>query len=187
MQVAERRLAWHQHQAPALLENHVGAAVNEMVAGADGDGGEAAHRARDDHHPFGDERARRDRRAHVVGVIARGCKRPNLIDRLAGLVLDGPLRPVADDEMGLDLAVPQRLQQPDAEYRPGGTRHPNDQSLRHNATSAAIGGKVGSTSQPAGNLAWPDVHYMDLNQLPLRSYLCQNSHIRKLVLPDYSP
>ena len=58
MHLGERRLAHHQHQLAALLEDHVGGAMHEMIADALRDAAERAHRARDHHHAFGEERAR---------------------------------------------------------------------------------------------------------------------------------
>src|SRR5207237_1117269 len=79
------------------------------------DAGKRVHRTRYDHHAFGLERAGGDRRAHVALAVDDARERAHLLDGVAGLVLEGALRPFADDEVGFDLAALERLEHAHAE------------------------------------------------------------------------
>jgi len=57
-----------------------------------------------------------------------GRQRPHLLDRGAGLVLDGALRPFADDQVGFDIGVPQGFQEADAEDGAGRSGHADDEA-----------------------------------------------------------
>ena len=128
MHLRQRRLAHQQHQLPALLEDDIGGAVHEVLAVAIGDAGERAHRAGDDHHALGEEGARRDRRTHVALAVDDARERSHLLDGVVGLMLDGALRPLADDEMGFDIGLLQRFEEADANNGPGRSGHADDQA-----------------------------------------------------------
>ena len=67
MDFVQRRLAHQQHQLAALLQDHVGRAVDQVVALAARDGRQRPHAARRDHHAGCQERAARNRRPLIVG------------------------------------------------------------------------------------------------------------------------
>ena len=68
---AERGLAWHEHERPALLQRDAGGAREQVVLQPVGDRGECPHGARCHDHPHGEERSRRDRGREVVGLVRR--------------------------------------------------------------------------------------------------------------------
>ena len=70
MYLAERRLAHHEHEFASFFQNHVGGAVNQVVAEAVRDGSERAHAARCDDHSERDKRAARDRSSLRTDPIA---------------------------------------------------------------------------------------------------------------------
>ena len=90
--------------------------------------GERAHRAGHDHHALGLERAGRDRGAHVALAVHHGREPAHLLDGVAGLVLEGALRPFADDEVAFDPAVLERLEHPHAEDGAGRAGHADDET-----------------------------------------------------------
>src|SRR5262245_26891037 len=55
-------------------------------------------------------------------------QRPHLFDRIIGLVLDGALRPLADDEMRLDVGPLQRFEKAHAEDGAGRAGHADDEA-----------------------------------------------------------
>src|SRR5258705_5176145 len=56
-------------------------------------------------------------------------ERPHVLDRVIGLVLDGALRPFADDEMRLDVAGQlQRLEETHAEDGAGRSGHADNEA-----------------------------------------------------------
>src|SRR6185369_11524054 len=70
MDLAERRLAYDQHQLASLFQNHVGCTVDKIVADAVRDGRERAHAARRDHHSHRHERTTRDRSSLCTNTVA---------------------------------------------------------------------------------------------------------------------
>jgi len=48
----ERRFPGNDHQPPALLEAHVGGAMDEVLRNAVGDGSQGSHGTGGDHHAF---------------------------------------------------------------------------------------------------------------------------------------
>src|SRR6185369_8018921 len=105
--------ARHQHKPAALLEHHVGGAMNEVLADAVRDGAERAHGAWHHHHAVGEERAGGDLRRHVGGVVMDGSQLRHLLHGVGRLMLERAARPTADNEVGFHLAFFKRLEQPD--------------------------------------------------------------------------
>src|SRR5262245_34002402 len=138
MHLGQRGLAHHQHQLAPLLEHDVGRAMHEVLAVAVGNPAEGAHRAGNDHHALGLERARRDRGAHVALAVGDCGESTHLLDGVAGLVLEGALRPFADDEMALDVAALERLEHPHAENGAGRAGHADDETPHSAPRSPAV-------------------------------------------------
>ena len=113
--------------------------MHEVLAVAVGDAGQRAHRAGHDHHALGLERAGRDRGAHVALAVHHGREPAHLLDRVAGLVLEGALRPLADDEMAFDPAVLERLEHPHAEDGAGRSGHADDETPHYHPRVAVTG------------------------------------------------
>lgn len=126
--VVERRFPHDQDQFAALFQNHIGGAVNEVVALAVGDRGQRTHAARRNYHPAGHERAARDGCALIVGRIVDGGHRLHLVERIGGLVREGARAPFTDYGMCLDAGAVQSLQKADSEDRSGGAGDADDQS-----------------------------------------------------------
>ena len=141
MHLGERGLAHDQHQAPALLEHHVGGAVDEVLAVAVGDAGERVHRAGHHRHAVGLERTGGDLGAHVAGAMHDAGEGTYVLYSVAGLVLERALRPLADDEVGFDLAALERLKHPHAEDGAGRAGHA-DNEPPHSVSSAIAGSRT---------------------------------------------
>lgn len=148
MNLAQRRLARHQHQAAALLEHHVGGARDEVVAQARRDAGQRLHAAGHDDHAVDAERAAGDGGGHVVDVVDVVGQRAHVGRVVVGLVLERLLGPLGDDEVRLDVEAAQGDEQLDAQDGAGGARHGDDDALAarlgvRSSRSAAVGDAVG--------------------------------------------
>lgn len=154
MNLAQRRLARHQHQAAALLEHHVGGARDEVVAQARRDAGQRLHAAGHDDHAVDAERAAGDGGGHVVDVVDVVGQRAHVGRVVVGLVLERLLGPLGDDEVRLDVEAAQGDEQLDAEHGAGGARHGDDEALAARLgarmRSAAVGDAVGDDAVGGG-------------------------------------
>src|SRR4029079_9119398 len=65
-------------------------------------------------------------------------QRPHLLDGVVGLMLERALCPLADDEMGFDVGVLERLQHANVEDGAGRAGHADDETP-HSASSATAG------------------------------------------------
>ena len=133
MDGAERRLANHQDERPTLLDHDVGRAVDQVFAEPTGDRRKASCRAGRDHHAVDRSRARRHQGSHVPCPVVMIRERTKIVELLAGLVLQRPLAPLADDEMRLDRGLSQHFEQAHAvngAARPGDA---DDQAVDHRA------------------------------------------------------
>ena len=129
---AERGLPRHEHQAPPLLQRHVGGSAEQLAADPVGDRAEGPHRARHHGHADRGERARGDRCGEVVGVVHLVGQRLDLVGRQVHLVLQGRAGTVGEDEMGLDgPEPPQRAEQRDAVVRAARSGDAHHQAPRH--------------------------------------------------------
>src|SRR5262249_18370636 len=99
------------------------------------DARERVHRTWHDHHAFGLERAGGDRRAHVALAVDDAGERAHLLHGVAGLMLERALRPLADDEVGLDPPPLWPLEHPHAEDGTGRAGHADDETP-HSVSSA---------------------------------------------------
>src|SRR5262249_53435038 len=116
-------------------------------------------------------RARGDRGAHVALAVHDGGEAAHLLDGVAGLVLEGALRPLRDDEMAFDVAPLERLEHPDAEYGAGRAGHADDETthstyLRLKPTVDISRPPVTPSPQPS-----PQVGRGSLTELVARVYL----------------
>ena len=85
---AERGLAWHEHERPALLQRDAGGAREQVVLQPVGDRGERPHGAGRHDHPHREERSRRDRGREVAGLVDDVGQRLDVGDLEVGLQLD---------------------------------------------------------------------------------------------------
>jgi len=67
-------------------------------------------------------------------------ERAHLLDGVAGLVLEGALRPFADDEVGFDLAALERLEHAHAEDGAGRAGHADDETAHSVSSTTARSG-----------------------------------------------
>ena len=115
---AERRLAWNEHERPALLQRDVRGACKQVAAQPVGDRRQRAHRARRHDHPHREERSRRDRRGEVAGLVDDVGQRLDVADLEVGLQLDRAVRRARHHEVGLDARqITERAEQRDAVVR----------------------------------------------------------------------
>src|ERR1043166_4470617 len=118
MYFAERRLAHHQHELASFFQDHVGGAMNQVVAEAVRDGSESAHAARRDHHSECYERAARDRRTLRPDAVALCREALYVLECVRGFMCERACRPLAHDEMRLHPRPVQHLQQAHTKYHP---------------------------------------------------------------------
>ena len=130
MDVVEGRFAHRQHQLAPLFEDHVGGAMNQVIAEAVGDRGQRPHAAGHDDHPVGDERPARDRGALIAGGVDARRQPFDVFGPIRRLVQQGPHRPLAHHQVRLDAGVLQHLQHPDGDDRAGRAGHPDDDPPR---------------------------------------------------------
>ena len=81
------------------FENHVGGAVNQIVAQTVCDGGERAHAARRDHHSQRHKRATGDRCALRADAVTLRREALYVFQRIWGFVCERACRPLAYDQM----------------------------------------------------------------------------------------
>src|SRR5205085_7124203 len=102
MYLIERRLAYYQHQLSSLFQDHVGRAMNQVVAEAVSDGCESAHAARRDDHAQRDKRTARDRGALRADAVTLCCQALYVLEGVLGFMCEGACRPLAHNQMRLD-------------------------------------------------------------------------------------
>src|SRR6185295_7440071 len=122
MDLVEGRLAHDEHEFASLFENHVGSAMNQVVAEAVRDRGQRAHAARRDHHSQCYKRAARDRRSLRTNTVALRREALYILERVWGFMCERARRPLTHDEMRLDTRPMQHLQKShtkDRSSRPG--------------------------------------------------------------------
>ena len=129
---AHRRLARHDHQPPALLQHHVGRALDQAARQPMGNAGQGLHRARHDRHAAaamasaGDRRAEiavaveRDRPAADLVAVPGGQVRHQLFHRgpLAELVAQQAPPVIGDHQLDVDAARQQRRERTRRVHRP---------------------------------------------------------------------
>src|SRR5213080_2069892 len=94
--------------------------MHQAVAVSMRDGAKCLHAARGDDHPRRLERTAGDRGAHVVGPVDFGRQRLDLLARVWRLVEQGTGAPLADNQVRLDVRLPQPLEQANAVNHTGG-------------------------------------------------------------------
>ncbi len=153
MDAVERRLAYREHEGPALLEGDVGGAADQVVREAGRDRRQRLRAAGGDHHPAREERAARDRRGLVVLAVDGVRERLDLRVGVRGLVLDRDARPARDDQVGLDRQLAQPLEQPDAVDGARRAGDPDDEAQASRSSLEQLDQRSGATRRPRGGRA----------------------------------
>src|SRR3989442_10718302 len=123
MDIVEWSFAHHQHQLTPFFENDVGRPVNEVVPLAVRDRRQRTHAAWRDDHPFGDERAARNRGTLIRISVRMPGERLHVVHRIRRLVQKRSYAPLAHDQMRLNACILHYLEQPHTENR---ARRPGD-------------------------------------------------------------
>lgn len=126
---AQRTLACHKEELPALLDDDVCCARDEGVAEARVDSCEGLHAAWYDNHSVDAIRAAGDRGRHVVVVVDMVCQCAYVGNRVVRFVFECALRPFTDDEVGLDIEAAQSNEDFNAQDRPGCSCERDDDSF----------------------------------------------------------
>lgn len=126
---AERTLACHKKELPALLDDDVCCAGDEGVAETRVDGCNGLHAARYDNHSVDAIGAAGDRGRHVVVVIYMVCQCAYVGNCVVCFVFECALRPFADNEVGFDVEAAQSNEGFDAQDRTRCTCKSDDNSF----------------------------------------------------------
>lgn len=97
--IAQRRLARHQHQWPALLQRHIGRARDQIVAETYAHRGKRLHATRDYDHAVVQEGSAGNRGRHVACRVDSGGEGVNFGFCPVRLVFEGCMGPFAHYEV----------------------------------------------------------------------------------------
>lgn len=128
----ERRLTYDEYELSLLLEADVGRAREQVVVERVRDRRRRLDRARNDQHPFGLERARRDRGGEVAVAMDDVRERLEVGGRVLRLELDRLARLARHHQVHLDVGdVGERLERSVGIQTPARTRDADDQPPLH--------------------------------------------------------
>ena len=105
----QRGFARHQDQSTAFFEHHIGGACDQIIGDSAGDLGQGLHRAGGNHHAACPEGTRRNRCTDVGDVVQDVGHLFDFANFKIGLVGDGTLCRLRENQMSLDRRVFEQL------------------------------------------------------------------------------